>query len=236
MDSGLVAVGIAIDLIEFYVDGNEEPLRPIAAEILGSSSAMESIVENSFRNALIVEHLLRKDVVENIGLYMCELYVFGEFSSRGCGHWEVKWPFFDKHKYLRFEYEFADWLIKGFTAPLGTVTSTIWDIRPNLVADEEPFGHSLISRLLDPIGTTIDEGIVPQIVNLSPLNRESRAALTAFGYILNRTVSGSRDVEIPIDPMTGEPFTVTDRGGTIEIRSSYIKDGEPAVKYEFKKP
>ena len=59
--------------------------------------------------------------------------------------------------------------------------------------------------------------------------------LAAFRYILHVADSGSLD-GVPIDPRTGVPFTVTDKGDTMEITSSYLVEGEPDVRYEFAKP
>ena len=45
---------------------------------------------------------------------------------------------------------------------------------------------------------------------------------------------GNPFADVPIDPLTGEPFWVADKRDTLDIASAYLKDGESAVIYKVR--
>ena len=89
---------------------------------------------------------------------------------------------------------------------------------------------------LNPIGSALEAAIVPNLGFFAGGYRTLEAELAAFGYILSVAEAGSLDVAVPISPLTGEPFIVTDKGETIEIAGPRSDGGEPAVRFEFRKP
>lgn len=107
-----------------------------------------------------------------------------------------------------------------------------------------PYGRELIdfekefqrrpSVLHNPVGSTYFGTYVPLVYNFVGSKDTLKAELAVLGYVIESRASGNFD-DVPIDPLTGEPFVVTDKGDTIEITSAYLKDGEPAIKYEVSK-
>ena len=231
----LVSAGMASSLIAFYVESDGEYLRASMPEIMDLSSSLESRLDESFRRAFILEHIGRKDLVENLASYMC-LVIGSDYLEDRCDReWEVKWPFFDAHRYLRSNYDVSIRLISAFTGPFGPGSSTLEDARGDAESEERLLTPSVVSLILNPIGSALDNAIVPLLGPLAFGRHQAQSKLAAFRFILHAEESESLG-SVPIDPLTGQPFTLIDNGDTIEITSSYFKDGEPAVRYEFKKP
>lgn len=79
------------------------------------------------------------------------------------------------------------------------------------------------------------KGAIALLFRIGPKLRTGRhhytnAKIIAFLYV----VESRRDNDFgnaPVDPMTGKPLSVTDKGNTVEIRS----DGERGIRYEVQK-
>lgn len=87
--------------------------------------------------------------------------------------------------------------------------------------------------LLNPFLTAVQTAFLPNLDQFVVRKTRATARLAAFRFIMEATESG-RLGEVPVDPLTGEPFAVTAKGDEYEIASGYLQGGEPAVRHEFR--
>ena len=86
----------------------------------------------------------------------------------------------------------------------------------------------------DPVGSAFMAAVVPQIVGFAGSSDPLKSRLAIMRWAISGAQSGDYS-DVPIDPMTGKPFRVSDRGEAIEIETEFGSDeGEP-IKYEIKK-
>ena len=94
------------------------------------------------------------------------------------------------------------------------------------------------SKLENPVGShfnaTFTAITAPLLIDFPQGLQPTEARLSILRYVIQATESGEFS-DVPIDPMTGEPFMVLDKRETIEITSQYMVDGQPAVRYEVAK-
>ena len=91
------------------------------------------------------------------------------------------------------------------------------------------------SRLKNPVGSQLNESMSITLWNLFiEAPQLASARLSVLRYFLEAAESGDYG-NVPIETMTGEPFIVTNKGDTVEIKSAYLKDEEPAILYEVRK-
>ncbi len=227
----LIAFGISSAIIDYYLDGNEVLLEPTRGEVKKLKDEMLTKLDSAIANAYTTEYIGARNTVVDISKFVCtsgpEPRQRPEFA--GCPIWVPAWPFYDKQKTLKAQHDFYSRVVRLANTPLPSVDSDLDELT------EQVERVNTLSPFRNPMGSVILRAILPQIAQFTRDKEQTKASLTAFGFILESQEAGELS-EIPIDPMSGKPFIVTDKGDTIEITSSFIRDGESAVKYEFKKP
>ena len=141
----------------------------------------------------------------------------------------LRWPFFDQHKTIRAQHDRSLALVALSAEPISRNQRALQAYR-NKEADLVTY-----SRLKNPVGSAFNAAISiigwDQFIESPQL---AKARLSVLRYVLEAAESGDYG-NVPIEPMTGEPFMVTDNGDTVEITSAFLKDGEPAIRYEVPK-
>lgn len=219
----LVAMGQVLGLISFQIgDESAPPLRPYA-ELLEISAHIGGELDRSWKNAMALEYLVKKNAMLELTESDC-----GLSPSRLC-LFELEWPFYDGYQLLRAEH--ASYLSLANAA--GTPGSS-GDSAQSAGDSEADFDEPKISIFKNPVGSTLQVATVPLVGKFAATMLETKGRLSIFSYVMEYRMSGELG-EPPIDPFTGQPFMVKDKGDTIEITSARQQRDEPAVQYEVKK-
>ena len=223
----LVTNGIIKNLVDFYLEGDNGRSIPPSPELAEISANIADGLDRSWENAMAWEY-------ERLQFMLQEPREIGQIlldppdplcnrDSAGLCLFDLPWPFHDRLKFLRAEHDF--W----YHLALATGDQ---DSRSRA---DEPFKRQLPSKLKNPVFYPIAAIFAPLVSRFSEASVESKARLLIFEYVIDYRLSGEFG-NIPTDPLTGEPFLVTDKGDTIQISSADLgSDGEPWITYEVRK-
>ncbi len=219
----LVGMEISSDLIAFYLDDDNSRLLSNDAELRFRVESVRDRLDSGFVGAITREYLtLRKsiadrpsDVCQGVPRGLC---IFG---------WP--WPVYDVNKTLKVEHDqFVDLVSLGI-APFHQVE------RGLKAYEDEAERTNQVSLLKNPVGSVVlSLGVPVWLTRFVCVKERTSASLAVFLYALDSQNAGVYGTP-PVDPLTGEPFTVTDSGASVTIESTYIRDGGPAVQYEIGK-
>jgi len=219
----LIAVGFTDQLVDFYLEGDKQRELSSGGELLRTSAAIRLKLVDAEANAFTAEYFTASNLFSSSPEELCRVFEEdGDFCL-----FKIPWPFFDVNRSLRSRHDFYLTLVTSSRLPPyerkmpDYEKESDWPIRPSV--------------LHNPVGSSLFGVFIPLISNFVGSKDTLRAKLAVLGYVIETGASGNFD-DVPIDPLTGERFVVTDKGDTIAIASSLMKHGEPAVSYEFAKP
>lgn len=217
----LVAMGMITRLVDFQIGDEAGP--PIAPnpELLEISAHVSGELDRSFEKAMALE-------------YQTVKFSLLEMAQPDCGSRplnlcfsELKWPFFDMNQYLSRDHAYYSSMVAVSRDPTSRAADQI--IRDRTAEIEE-----LRLSIFNPVGSVLRAIVTPLIINFADNTTRVKGSVLIFNYVMEYRRSGNLG-DPPIDPFTGQPFIVTDKGATIEITSARRQGDEPAVKYEVKK-
>jgi len=216
----LVTLGIVSDLVDLHLDDGNIGLLPGQGELLAMLDAMPNKLDGSVASAISLEYLTFKKLLPVLRQDDC-----GTDSLCVVIDLLFSWPFFDQHKTLRAQHDRWSALVALSTQPFSR-NQRAQEAYRNKEADLLRF-----ARLNNPVGSAFNAALSTtrwdQFIEFPQL---AKARLSVLRYFLEAAESGDYG-NIPIEPMTGEPFIVTDKGDTVEITSAYLKDEKPAIRY-----
>ena len=187
------------------------------------SGAMANKLDGSFASSIPWEYLTLKRFLSENRQDFCDTELVCE--------WALPWPFFDEHKTLRAQHDRWSALVALSTQPVSRNQRAL-EAYGRQEADLPKF-----SKLRNPVGAAFNAIMTtsPSVYSLFiDVPQLAKARLSVLRYVLEAAESGDYS-NVPIEPMTGEPFIVIDKGDTVEITSAYLKDEEPAIRYEVSK-
>ena len=216
----LVARGIVEQLIDFYLDGDARASLPAGKLILELASEFQRKVDDSWENAALVEYIQSRRSLDTLD--DCSILPLDEKLP-------LCWPFLDFNKTMRIDHDthFFSW---------GLLSRVQY---PDVESDPEAF-VKYVGRNAGGGGLVNPTGSAFLAVPFTYPGRPDRPSvfdgqLVIFIWVVESTASGIFG-DVPIDPRTGEPFILNDKGQSIEIMSADTnKDGEPLIRYEITK-
>lgn len=220
----LVALGQINDLIDFQL--GEEAGRPIppSAELLEMSSQARDELDRSFQKAFSWSYRIDKSVLIDFLGATCGA------TKNGICLVDVKWPFFDGRRLLKKDHDYyADVVAMSRLSPHQIEQS------PDSMDEVAEFEEPRVSVLKNPLGSSLEAQRVPVSSAFATRHRRVEASLLMFEYVMESRLTGALS-EPPIDPLTGEPFLVTETGDGMEIRSAMTSNGESGLRYRFQNP
>ena len=226
----LIGVGLGVSLSEFYLDpeGVEIGTLPIDERLLEVTGRMDVAVSHGFAKGMAAEYRAVKDTLVESAEETCDQFGFtGSFL--GVCFTEMPWPFYDKNKTLRTVHDL-------YAKAVAVSQEPAYGRRDQMLeeAREEFDAVARWSFWTDPVGSAFLAAVVPQIVGFAGRHDPLKSRLAIMRWAIAGAQSGDYS-DVPIDPMTGQPFRVTDKGATLEVETESESDeGEP-IKYEIKK-
>ena len=144
---------------------------------------------------------------------------------------ELEWPFFDKNQFLTMQHNYYRTWADVASDPTRRENDPI--IRDRIAEFEEE-KYTKVSIIKNPVGSALWAITTPAQTIFADGTRRAKGSVLIFSYFMEYRQSGNLG-DPPIDPFTGQPFIVTDKGDTIEITSAKLQGDEPTIQYEVSK-
>ncbi|MBI4199678.1 MAG: hypothetical protein HY535_04305 [Chloroflexi bacterium] len=220
-------VGVAgIDrLVSSYLENTDHLSATVDQDVLNiAKDAMEDL-DTSFSQAMNREYYWIRFVLRDAS--PADLAALGRAEKLPLDLLPT-WPLLDKNKTLRKAHEYYELIV----TPRG-VSETM---EQRLDAIQRKLAEaSNVSFLHNPVGSIMLDLLLPSVHRFVARKDQSKARLVIFQYVA-KSLDAGQFGPAPVDPLTGTPFLMADRGDSVEIRSEYVGTGGSAITYQVKKP
>ncbi|MCH7606200.1 MAG: hypothetical protein IH962_03505 [Chloroflexi bacterium] len=222
MFKSILTARIAADLAEFRLDGGNRGVYTGEGTLLAVPETLPRKLDSSLAAAISLEYVSMKRLMDRDNQTLCGPNVVCPINA--------PWPFGDRVKTVR--------VIHGrWYALLNLSRVPLSDNEEGLAAYRRAEAKEKSFSILKNLGGHFffrNFGASPEPAIFIYLPQLAKSRLAVLGYVINAAESGDYSA-VPIDPLTGDLFTVNDQGDFIEIRSEYIRDGELVVDYKIPK-
>ena len=216
----LVAVDLGHVLTDFYLKEANSSRLNRGRSLLETVAAFSSTLRGAYESGVTVQYVYSRDFIMQPE-ELCKDATGLDYEYLGVCIFRLPWPFYDTNKTIR---ELHDVLLDRvrLTMPPRRAGEPVPESyrRPEVSIWKNHVGSKLLNDLAQFESFTIKDD-------------ELRSKLAILTWVIDGRHSGDFD-DPPVDPLTGEPFTVTDKGGSVEIRSSYATMDGP-LTYEVSK-
>jgi len=193
-------------------------------ELLDVTLKVDSELDSSCENIFVYEYVF----LENLFKALKGVNTFdftGPLYAEALNYMNY-WPFFDYYKTLRMFHDAFSNLAGFCKKPYYSIENSLNDYVTRAQAEFDN-----MPRLVNPVGNIITAIALPYLEKFIINKERTKSNLNIVIYAI-RSLRDNNFADAPIDNLTGRPYLVTERSGSVEIKSEFKReDGESIECY-----